>query len=222
MSKVSLPFPDREIAGRLLGDELREYTGKKDTIVLALVRGGVIVGAALAKALRLPLFPYIVRKLGHPNHREYGLGAIAEGGETYIDDAAMQDAGMTFADLESVVEEETIELKRREETYLLQARPPLKGKTVILTDDGAATGGTLFAAINDLRKIGVGKIVVALPVCPPDTAAKLRRKADAAVILETPTPFHAVSQWYGSFPQVEDEEVISYLRFANRDALGEE
>lgn len=222
MAEYPLPFPDRTVAGRLLAEKLLEYKGKKDTLVLALVRGGVVVGAELAKALQLPLFPYIVRKLGHPGHREYGLGAIAEGGETYLDDAAMRYAGVTWEDLEPVMEEEMRELKRRQKTYLVEARPPLQGKTVILTDDGAATGGTLFAAIADLRKAGVVKIVVALPVCPPDTAAKLRKCVDEAVILETPVPFSAVGQWYLHFPQVEDEEVLTHLRFANEGQLGKE
>lgn len=205
------PFASRADAGRQLSAKLPGYAGKKGVIVLALVRGGVVLGAELARALNLPLFPYVVRKFGHPSHREYGVGAIAEGGATYVDDAAMRASGLTWEDMEPVIEEETAELKRRKEAYLVSARPRLNGMTVILTDDGAATGGTLFAAIADLRKAGAGKIVVAIPVCPPECAEALRKAADEAVILAIPLLFNAVGQWYEEFPQVEDGEVISIL-----------
>lgn len=208
----TLPFSTRAAAGRLLADALRRYAEKKHVLILALVRGGVVIGRALADELRLPLFPYVVRKLGHPGHREFALGAIAEGGSTYLDDAAMRACGVAWTDLEPVIAEETKELKRRKEAYLVSARPNLKAKTVILTDDGAATGATLFATIEDLKKLKVKKIIVALPVCPPDTAELLRHKADDAVILASPEPFEAVGKWYAEFPQVEDEEVLGLLR----------
>lgn len=207
-----IPFPTRTHAGKALANALTKYRDAPDTLILALVRGGVVIGRALADTLHLPIFPYIVRKLGHPHHREYGLGAIAEAGSTYLDDAAMQVSGITWEDLEPVIEEESHELKRRQETYMVKARPPLNGKTVILTDDGAATGGTLFAAIEDIKKANAKKIVVALPVCPQDTAEKIRNIADEAVILATPADFNAVGQWYREFPQVEDAEVIELLR----------
>lgn len=208
-----LPFPTRAHAGKALANALTKYRDAPDTLILALVRGGVVIGHALADTLHLPLFPYIVRKLGHPHHREYGLGAIAEGGSTYLDDAAMRMSGVKWEDLEPVIEEESHELKRRQETYLVKARPPLQGKIIILTDDGAATGGTLFAAIEDLRKAKIKKIILALPVCPPDTAEKLRQFADETVILATPANFNAVGQWYREFPQVEDEEVVELLKY---------
>lgn len=207
-----LPFSNRTQAGQSLAEALQDYRTKPETIILALVRGGVVIGRALADALNLPLYPYIVRKLGHPGHREYGLGAIAENGATYLDETAMRMSGITWEDLEPVIEEETQELKRRAEKYLVKARPPLKDKTIILTDDGAATGSTLFAAIEDLRKAKVRKIVVALPVAPPDTKEELKKRADAVVVLATPTPFNAVGAWYRDFPQVEDEEVLRLLR----------
>lgn len=210
-SPMQFPLPDRDTAGMQLAEKLQKYKGKPDALILALVRGGVVIGHALSKTLNLPFYPYIVRKLGHPGHREYGLGAIAEGGSLYLDEAAMQMSGLSWNDLQPVIEEEQNELKRRQKVYLTDARPDLTGKTIILTDDGAATGGTLFAAIDDLRKKEVKSIMVALPVCPPDTALKLKEKSDDLVILATPEPFYAVGQWYTDFPQVEDEEVLRLL-----------
>lgn len=208
---ADLPFQNREDAARTLAKRLQQYSGKKNTLILALVRGGVVIGRTMADELMLPLYPYVVRKLGHPLHREFGLGAIAEGGVTRLDDAEMQLHGVSWEEMEPVIEEETLELARRKETYLVRARPDLSGKTIILTDDGAATGMTLIAAIEDLRKANVKKIVAAVPVCPPETADLLRAKADTLVVLATPKSFDAVGKWYEEFPQVEDNEVISIL-----------
>jgi len=207
-----LPFTNREEAGKLLGNRLSAYKKAEDTLILALVRGGIVVGAALSKALELPMFPYIVRKLGHPQHREFAVGAIAEGGATFLDDQAMQMHSVDWDELEEVIEEEQIELERRKETYMVKARPDLKDKTVILTDDGAATGSTLFVAIDDIKEAGATKIIVALPVCPANTANKIKEKADESEILETPDDFYAVGQFYKEFSEVGDEEVIKMLR----------
>ncbi|MDO8648253.1 MAG: phosphoribosyltransferase family protein [Candidatus Peregrinibacteria bacterium] len=207
-----VPFQDRAQAGSLLAEELKPYARKRDTIILALVRGGVAIGAALRDALGLPLYPYIVRKLGHPLHREYGLGAIAEGGATYLDEDAMRMMEATWEDLEPVIEEETAEMERRKSAYLTSARPPLKGKTVILTDDGAATGGTMLAAIQDVRAQGVKKVIVALPVSPLDTERAFEKQADEVSILANPEPFEAVGKWYRDFPQLTDEDVITLLQ----------
>ncbi|MBI3331693.1 phosphoribosyltransferase [Candidatus Peregrinibacteria bacterium] len=209
---TTLPFHDRTQAGEELGKALLKYTAEPDTLILALVRGGVVIGRAVADVLDLPLYPYIVRKLGHPGHREFGLGAIAEGGATYLNEAAMIWNDLHWQDMEPVIEEETAEMERRRAAYMVEARPPLAGKTILLTDDGAATGSTLFAAIDDLRKAKVKKIIVALPVAAPDTAEELRKRADEVVILATPSPFNAVGQWYLEFPQVEDAEVLQTLR----------
>lgn len=206
-----LPFASRSAAGEELAALLKTYAGRKDTLVLALVRGGVVVGRALADALQLPLFPYVVRKLGHPGHREYALGAIAEGGGTSLDEASMRSGSVTWEDMEPIIEEEMEELKRRKEAYAVRARPDLKGKTVLLVDDGAATGASLFATIEDLRARNVKKIVVGLPVSPPDTAVKLTEKADDVIVLSAPDPFDAVGRWYREFPQVTDAEVLQTL-----------
>ncbi|MBU2213422.1 phosphoribosyltransferase [Patescibacteria group bacterium] len=206
-----LPFPTRTDAGMQLAKELSKFKNAKDSLILALVRGGVVIGKALIDELNLPLHPYIVRKLGHPGHREYALGAIAEGGSTFLDDAMMRVHDLDWKSLEPIIEEEMKELKRRKEKYMVKPRPDLKDKTVILTDDGAATGATLFAAIEDLRKAKVQKIIVALPVCPPDTANALRKKADETFFVATPATFYAVGQFYVDFEQVEDEEVITIL-----------
>ena len=208
---VPLPLRDRKTAGHLLAEQLRPHRGKENTLVLALVRGGVVVGRAIADDLGLPLHPYIVRKLGHPGHREFGLGAIAEGGATYFDEASMRMSGISKKDLLPVIEEETAELQRRKKAYIVRPRPALAGKTIILTDDGAATGATLFAAIEDVRMQKVKWLVVALPVCPPDTALRLAERADVLATLATPEPFNAVGAWYSRFDQVEDDEVITML-----------
>ena len=209
---LPLPFPTRAAAGASLTEALAEFRGAKNTLILALVRGGVVIGRALADDLKLPLFPYIVRKLGHPGHREFALGALAEGGATFLDEGTMQSFDVTWEDMEPIIEEEMQELNRRKSAYLVEARPDLKGKTIILTDDGAATGASLFAAIEDLRKAKAKKIIVALPVSPPDTAERLRKKANEVIVLATPEPFEAVGLWYGEFPQMEDEEVMRLLR----------
>lgn len=204
-------FENREVAGKLLAEKLTTYKNRSNTLVLALVRGGVAIGRALADALNLPLFPYVVRKIGFPDHREFGIGALAEGGATFLDEDLMKNYGISFGDIEPIIEEETTEMKRRVKAYNVRPRPELKGKTVILTDDGAATGGTMFAAIDDVRKQCAEKVIVALPICPPDTAAALRAKADNCIILKTPANFDAVGKWYREFPQLEDAEVVTLL-----------
>jgi putative phosphoribosyl transferase len=209
---VTLPFRDRHEAGLALARELKAYKGKKNALILALVRGGVMIGEAMARELKLPLYPYVVRKLGHPDHREFGLGALAEGGSTHLDEVTMHAYGVEWYDMEPVIDEEMEELSRRKKAYMVNPRPDLKGKTVILTDDGAATGVSMLAAIEDLRKANVKKIIVALPVAPPETAEALWRHADQVIVLSTPALFDAVGKWYVEFPQVEDNEVLAVLR----------
>lgn len=204
-------FKDRTEAGTLLAEKLTAYKNRPNTLVLALVRGGVAIGRVLADALNLPLFPYIVRKIGFPGHREFGIGALAEGGATFLDEELMKNYNLSFEDIEPIIEEETTEMKRRIQAYNVRPRPELNGKTIILTDDGAATGSTMLAAMDDVRKQRAEKVIPALPVCPPDTAAALRAKADDCIILKIPANFDAVGKWYREFPQLEDEEVIALL-----------
>lgn len=206
------PFADRTEAGVFLAEKLTHYAGAPATLILALVRGGVAVGQAMTDRLQLPLFPYVVRKIGHPGHREFGVGAIAEGGSITWDADTRKMYGLTSEDLQPIVDEEQRELRRRVQAYAVTTRPPLRGKTVILTDDGAATGGTMLAAIEDVRKANADKVVVALPVAPPDTALRLRERADETIILSTPSTFNAVGQWYLSFPQLSDGDVLTMLR----------
>ncbi|MDD5054682.1 MAG: phosphoribosyltransferase family protein [Candidatus Peribacteraceae bacterium] len=213
---LTMPFDSRTTAGRILAGRLGNLSGEKKAIVLGLVRGGVVVGKMLSTILTLPLYPYIVRKIGHPENREYGVGALAEGGTTYLDERTMRAMGLTWNDLEPVIDEEMEELRRRKEMYAVRPRPSLKGKIVILVDDGAATGNSMLAAIEDVRKAEPKEIVVALPVAPQETADAIMHRADRIIVLESPGNFEAVGKWYGEFGQVEDEEVIDLLMQSQR------
>lgn len=212
MKKTYVPFKNREEAGRLLSELLRSYRDRKDTIVLSLIRGGVVVGHAIAKELHLPHYPYIVRKIGHPYHREFAVGAMTEDEQLHLDEETIGYEDIDKSSLQNVIDEELKELRRRKEKYMVSVRPDLKGMTVILTDDGAATGATLFATIKDLKKREVKRIIVALPVAPPEVKKQCEKDVDETVILETPVPFNAVGAWYLDFPQVEDEEVQKLLK----------
>jgi predicted phosphoribosyltransferase len=206
-----LPLLDRNDAGVMLARALKGYRKKKSAVVVGLLRGGVEVGRALSDELDLPLLPWNVRKIGHPRNAEYALGAIAEGGGTFLDEEVMEAEGLSFTDIEPIVEEELRELSRHKRAFPPVDHSLVGGKTVLLTDDGAATGATLFAALDDMRATHAKRVIVALPVCPPDTAARLRERADDAVILSEPVPFLAVGHWYLSFPQLTDEDVQRLL-----------
>ncbi len=206
-----LPYMDRADAGRRLAEALQGFRGRKDTVVIGLLRGGMAVGRPLADALSLPLLPWNVRKIGHPANPEFALGAIAEGGGTSLDEDVMESEGLAFADIEPIIEEEMREMRRRRNVFAMQDIPLLAGKIILITDDGAATGATLFAVLEDMRKAQAERIVIALPVAPRDTAERLRREADEVVVLATPAPFYAVGQWYLSFPPLRDEDVLELL-----------
>jgi putative phosphoribosyl transferase len=211
-------FRDRSEAGRLLAQKLSEYAGREDVIVLALPRGGIPVGYEVAKALGAPLDVFVARKLGLPGHPELAMGAIASGGAVVLDQALVQRLGVTQAQLADTVAAEARELLRREETYRDGREPPdLEGKTVILVDDGLATGATMRAAVLALREHDPARIVVAVPVASKETCDQFRDVADEIVCAITPRPFYAVGMWYEDFDQTTDDEVRELLARAQDD-----
>lgn len=205
-------FRDRQAAGQALAGVLHDYAGRDDAIVLALPRGGVPVAHAAALELKLPLDVLIVRKLGAPNQPELAMGAIAAGGVVVFNPEVMR----WFADDKALVNEiiahERHELERRERAYR-GTRPALdvSGKTVIVIDDGAATGATMRAAVQALRKLHAQQIIVALPTASQEAVADLEQEADQVRCLQTPVSFTAVGQWYEVFDQTSDREVTELL-----------
>jgi predicted phosphoribosyltransferase len=212
-------FRDRREAGRLLAARLAHYRGRPDVLVLALPRGGVPVGYEVARALGAPLDVFLVRKLGVPGHEELAMGAVASGGVQVLNDDVIAGLGLSERVVAAVTARELQELERRERLYR-GARPPreVHGRTVILVDDGLATGATMRAAIHALRRRGAARIVVAVPVAPLPTCAELRAEADEVVCLFTPEPFFAVGLWYEDFTQTSDDEVRALLA----DSAGEQ
>lgn len=210
---MSLIFTDREMAGRQLADALGTYRASRNLIVLALPRGGVPVAYKIAETLDAPLDVLIVRKLGVPWHSELAMGAIASGGVQVLNEDVVRSTGVTEKQLKAVLERERTELARREQRYRgNRPNPKLSGKTLILVDDGLATGATMRAAIEAVRQQGAGRVVVAVPVAPGDTMRRLGALADEVVCLSSPEPFYAIGQWYARFDQTTDEEVCDLLR----------
>ena len=209
-------FEDRAEAGRRLGRRLREeYGGRPDLLVLGLPRGGVPVAREVARALDAPLDVLVVRKLGVPSQPELAFGAIAGGGERYVDRDMVRRLGLSEEQIEEVTAREREELRRREDEYRGGRREVrVEGRTVLVVDDGVATGATLQAALRVLREADAGRIVVAVPVAPSDSLEKLAEEADEVVCLRTPEPFFAISPHYRSFPQTSDDEVRRLLREA--------
>jgi predicted phosphoribosyltransferase len=208
-------FRDRHDAGRRLAARVRGYAHRPDVIVLALPRGGVPVGYEVAKALGVPLDVFVVRKLGLPWHEELAMGAIASGGVRVLDADLIRVARVSENDIERVTAAEQAELERRERQYRGERPfPDLRGKTVILVDDGLATGATMRAAIAALRQEGPSRIVVAVPVSAPETCHAFRDIADDVICAQTPEPFRAVGLWYDDFSQTTDEEVHELLERA--------
>ena len=205
-------FRNRREAGRLLAAKLTAYAKRPDVIVLALPRGGVPVAYEVAQALEAPLDVFLVRKLGMPGHEEYALGAIATGGVRVINQDLVQALRLPPATIEAIAAREQQELERRERVYRGDHPPPdVRGRTVILVDDGLATGATMHAAVKALRQQGAGRVVVAVPIAPPDTCDQLREAVDDIVCAVTPEPFHAVGLWYEDFSQTTDDEVRDLL-----------
>lgn len=209
-------YRDRSEAGRSLAKELCSYVGK-ETVVLALPRGGVPVGAEVAAALHASLDVFLVRKLGHPDRPEFAMGAIATGGIQLLDEVTIAQEHVSEREIKSVILRERTELARREALYRA-GKPPLNvsGRTVILVDDGVATGYTMRVAVLALRQLQPKKLVVAVPVGAPETCSLLETAADAVVCPLQPTPFMAVGLWYDSFPQLTDEAVREILAHKER------
>jgi len=205
-------FRDRRDAGRALARRLSFYGGRADVTVLALPRGGVPVASEIARALGLPLDVFLVRKLGVPGHEELAMGAIASDGARVLDSEVMRAYRVSEEDVARVTDAERRELDRREIAYRAD-RPPLdvKGRTVILVDDGLATGSSMRAAVAALRPLSPARIVVAVPVAPRSTVFSLERVADEVVCLEMPEPFLAVGMFYEDFEQTSDEQVRDLL-----------
>jgi putative phosphoribosyl transferase len=205
-------FPDRAEAGRLLGLRLSKYSGRDDVIVLGLPRGGVPVAYEVARALRVPLDVFIVRKLGVPGFEELAVGAIASGGVRVLNEDVASALPNRDEIIENVTQLETAELERREQKYRDgRPAPEIRGRTVILIDDGLATGATMRAAVKALRQCGAARIVVAVPVGPPDTCKEFEDVADEVVCASAPEFFQAVGQYYEDFSQTTDEEVRALL-----------
>ena len=217
---MRLPYRNRQEAGAYLAEHLTQYRDRDDVIVLALPRGGVPVAYEVARALHAPLDVFIVRKIGLPGAEEFAVGAIASGGVRLLDDDLIDRYGVSRAAVDRIIAAEQRELERRERQYRGDREmPDLTGKTVILVDDGLATGSTMRAAVAALRRDGAARIVVAVPVAAPETCALLEREVDDIVCAVTPQPFYAVGLWYSDFSQTSDREVHELLdRTADRGA----
>lgn len=211
-------FRDRHDAGQFLAEKLTEYANQRDVVVLALPRGGVPVAYEVANRLNAPLDVFVVRKLGVPGHEELAMGAIASGGVRVLNPDVLSYIRIHEAIIDQITEHELSELQRRERLYR-GTRPPLdlKGRTVIIVDDGLATGSTMRAAVKALRQKEPKKIIVAVPVGARETCDSFSGEVDTmAVCAITPEPFQAVGLWYRDFSQTTDEEVSDLLARADR------
>lgn len=208
-------FKDRTDAGRQLAAKLTAYADRPDVLVLALPRGGVPVGFEVARLLHVPLDFFLVRKLGVPGHEELAMGAIASGGVRVLNPEVVGQLGISDEILDAVAADELRELQRREDAYRGDRPvPKIRDRTVILIDDGLATGSSMRAAVTALRRLGPERLVVAVPVAAPDTCAEFQEETDEMVCLQTPRPFRAVGLWYEDFSQTTDDEVRSLLEQA--------
>ena len=206
-------FRNRIDAGRRLAEKLAAYANRSDVLVLGLPRGGVPVGFEVARALGAPLDVFLVRKLGVPGYEELAMGAVASGGGRVLNDEIVRGLGISEHEIDAAVARELEELARREQLYRGDRPPPdIEGRTVILVDDGLATGATMRAASQALRQQHPARIVVGVPTASPDTCEALKAEADNVVCAMTPEPFFAVSHWYEDFTQTTDDEVRHLLR----------
>lgn len=206
-------FKDRQAAGKLLAKRLTGYQNDPQAIVLGIPRGGVVVACEVAKSLKLPLEVVITRKISSPDQRELALGAVDEDGEVVWNERLLAESRIKKQELRGEIKEQMREITRRKDLYRHQRRLPwgLEEKTVVLVDDGIATGATVEAAIKYLKRHGAKKMIVAAPVAAPDTMEMLENQADEVIVLSTPASFAAIGQFYQNFEQVEDKEVIKLL-----------
>ncbi len=217
-----MTFTNRAEAGRRLASYLAKYADRDDVLVLGVPRGGAPVAFEAATALKVPLDAFVLRKLGVPGQEELAFGAIGSGNVRFLDKQITQGLGISDLEIEMVTRSERMELERRERKYR-KGRPPLdvQGKTVILVDDGIATGSSLTAGVHALRQMKPAAIVVAVPVAPQATLDRLRHEVDELVCVEVPEPFYGVGQFYQDFSQVSDEEVTKLLERASRGRGGQ-
>ena len=213
-------FRNREEAGRILADELSRYRNDPTALILALPRGGVAVGYQLSLALHVPLDVFITRKIGAPGNIEYAIGAVAETGSCYLNQEAVNSFGLPRHELERLIHVQEKEIARRRDLYR-QGRPlpQLTGRTVLLVDDGIATGSTFMASALAIRGLQPRLLVGVIPVGPPSTIHEVRAHVDELVILMTPDPFEAVGNFFMDFTQVEDRDVIQHLNLAEKAML---
>lgn len=212
MIRADRTFRDRREAGRVLARDLGRYRDRDDVLVLGLARGGVPIGWEVAAYLHAPLDVCLVRKLGVPQWRELAMGAVATGGGVVLNDDLLRSLGVTEEQVRDAVARETAELHRREGAYRAGRGPlDVTGRTVVLVDDGIATGASMVAAVRSVRQAGAAHVVVGAPVGPASVCGQLRREADDVVCSSTPTDFHAVGQVYQDFHQVGDDEVQELL-----------
>lgn len=211
-------FKDRTVAGQVLAKKLADYANRSNVLVLALPRGGVPVGFEVARALNAPLDVLVVRKLGVPDNEELAMGAIASGGVRILNQSIVNDIQISDEVIARVAVQEERELERRESMYRGDRPfPNLKGQTVILVDDGLATGATMWAAIIAVRQQQPKEIVIAVPVAAPETCEEMQSKVEKIICANTPSPFYSVGMWYEKFPQTTDDEVRELLNKANNN-----
>lgn len=211
--EVIVIFKDRRDAAQRLASKLMQYENSPDALILALPRGGVVTGYEIAKILNCPLDIIIIRKIGFPSRPEFAIGAVSETGKVVLNEDVVRGYGISETYIKAEVKKEEEEISRRKSLYRGgKGIPSLAGKVIILVDDGIATGATMKAAIETLKKEGLAKLVVAVPVAPPETAEAIRKITDEFVCLEMPDYFMAVGNYYHDFTQVSNEEVVELLK----------